>query len=335
MQGEERGSVIEQSFQAEFLHAGDDEDDHQHAKRHQCFQHLAGGERGAFAAVCHFGEADALVGENDGEQQADTAADQRREFVVHLREQGIRHGAGEDAEVDVAEVFADFRPAGDEAQGDDRDNEAGDEVDDAGLFADLQDVGVAQYPRVFQFAEAKPGRRADCAEGYGHGVHDEGEDGNLHRFEAEADEDGRGDGSGCAEAACAFDHEGEGPADNHQLRDGVGVDVAQPLADDGKAAGRFHHAVEEDCAEDDGNGGEGGDDARCRVGVEQHEVVFEVEELQEVDDERCAGQGDIRRHGIFFHHQPDEQDDGRDAEDERQVAGGGSCGFHRLFQWIG
>ena len=205
-----------------------------------------------FRAFC-FGKPDTFVGKEYRQQQTDTATNQRREFIIHLRQQQIRNRTRENAQINKADILADFRPGRNKAQRQHRNDKTGDKVNQPGFLANGKNIRITQNAAFLQLAKAEPGRRTDRTKRHRHRVHDERKNRNLHRLEAQANKNRRGNRRRRAKTARALNHKGECPADNHQLRHRIRIDIAEPLADNIDAAGRFHHAVKENRAKNDGN----------------------------------------------------------------------------------
>ena len=110
-EGEPRLGAGHQSFQADLFDARYHQHADQHTQRCQCFGHRA---EGRFFRIrvfrVFFAQADAVVGGEYGNQQADGTRHQRWEFLVYLCQDDIRDGTGEDGYVDEADVFTDFLP---------------------------------------------------------------------------------------------------------------------------------------------------------------------------------------------------------------------------------
>ena len=196
-----------------------------------------------------FVQAPAFIGCKYGKHQTDCAGNQRRKFFVYHCQCDIGKGTGENGNRNKADIFTDFLPRYDEAQADNGNDEACEEMHDTGLHTDFHNIRMGEFQR----REAEPGRRTNRTEGYGDGVHHQCENGDFQGVEAQTHQNRRGNRSRRTEAGCPFNHKGKRPADNHQLGYGIGTDGRQPFADDIDTARGFHHTVEHNCAEDNGN----------------------------------------------------------------------------------
>jgi hypothetical protein len=79
-----------------------------------------------------------------------------------------------------------------------------------------------------------------------------------------------------------FDHELEGPTDDHQLGDGVGADLLEPIAYDSLGARAAHRFREEDRAPDNRNRGQRGEKTVQHGGVGQVRIAAGVNENHQV-----------------------------------------------------
>ena len=171
----QRCRTVQQRFDAQLVDAGHYQDSNQQQGRRHGFEHLDKGHRlGAFLVFINPNQADAGAGQQHRHRQANGAADQRRKLIIHLRQQQIGKGTAQDAKQNKRQIAANVPPGNDKTQCQQRDRKPGDKVDQRGLAANLQQAGVRQA----QIGKAKPGRGAHGAEGNGHRVHHQRQQGN-------------------------------------------------------------------------------------------------------------------------------------------------------------
>ena len=120
-------------------------------------------------------------------------------------------------------------------------------MDDGGAPADVCDLVAAQV----QFAKAEPRGRAHRAERHRHGVEHQAHRRDAQRGEPKPDQNGRGQRGGCAKPAQPLDEEREGPRNEHELRDRIWAQGAQPRREHPHRARVFERFEEHDGPEDD------------------------------------------------------------------------------------
>ena len=264
------------------MDTGDNQNADQQQGRGHRFDNLSERDHFFLCFLFSTGQADTGTGGHDRNPEADRPAEQRRELIVDLCQQQIRHGTGENADQNKHDITADLLPADNKTQRQQRDHKCSHKVDQRGVVAYLINTLLTQ-PEV---GKTKPGRCTDGAERNRHGVHHQRQQGNPHGRETETDQDRCGDSGRRSEPACALNGKGECPADNHQLCHRIGADIFQPAAHHVFRAAHLHQLIEHNRPGNDGDRCQHRNKGGDNIGAQQCEIRFKPEQL---DTEHHSG----------------------------------------------